>query len=555
MGFLGRVIIYNKRNFKKSGTVLVLIFLLGTLLLGDISVRTTINRITDEIMRRIPAVSNLEFDVFAAMAELSKGFDVQNFVEQPTLEEITEMVNLPYVQTFDAIIEATIFGRHLQGVHITLERSNFPPESAWINSVISPSEEVRIIDTIANAWHQNEAGSFLLKGIQNKNILEIEGGLLRLSQGRTFTAEEIREGAMVAVIPTFVAEQNHLMIGDSVMLESIVLDTVQMAGEKEIRQPDEFLEHMGNERFYAHHEIFEFEIIGMFDVLVGIDDLGPQMFANEVWPKVQQIHRTNNSFYVPLSIVDTIIRNQVNAHSELEAERQSENARLFIPLHPEGAVSALENSLFPVVMVILESSRYLNDFRRAANKILPDFWEMNDFEKNFSHILVAVESLEALADLIFWLAAGGIAFILVLLSALNLHDRKQEIGLYVALGEKKVNIVGQFLAEMLFPAFIAITGAFFIENIVLQPFSEIMFERSIMGIVPRGESMAMFWTDTVALFFPAEIPMEELLAMHDASLSHTAVLTFASTLLLIISISLIIPIIRIMALNPKKVLQ
>ena len=67
-----------------------------------------------------------------------------------------------------------------------------------------------------------------------------------------------------------------------------------------------------------------------------------------------------------------------------------------------------------------------------------------------------------------------------LLITLFLRDRKQEIGIYLAIGDKKGRVTAQFLTEVLGLSLVAITLSLFTGSLLANNFSQTMVQNNLM---------------------------------------------------------------------------
>ncbi|MCL2525757.1 MAG: FtsX-like permease family protein [Coriobacteriia bacterium] len=67
-----------------------------------------------------------------------------------------------------------------------------------------------------------------------------------------------------------------------------------------------------------------------------------------------------------------------------------------------------------------------------------------------------------------------------LLIMLFLHDRKNEVGIYLSLGEKRVNIAGQFLAEIMIATVIGMTLGLLAGNLLSAEVSSMLIEQDMI---------------------------------------------------------------------------
>lgn len=115
---------------------------------------------------------------------------------------------------------------------------------------------------------------------------------------------------------------------------------------------------------------------------------------------------------------------------------------------------------------MLNDPRDVDAFSEAAVSILPEHWNIYDTSGSFKPFINLMDTMLWIAQLIFWGAVVAKIMILSLVITLFLRDRKHEIGIYLALGEKKGKILAQMISEGLSISMVAIVIALFVGNIL-----------------------------------------------------------------------------------------
>ena len=147
--------------------------------------------------------------------------------------------------------------------------------------------------------------------------------------------------------------------------------------------------------------------------------------------------------------------------------------------------------------------------------------------------------------------------ILTLLIILFLRDRKKELGLYMALGEKRSKTISLLLLEVMTIAFLSIMVSLFIGNVFANSVSENMLMNDIAAEQERASGLggAIWEFDFFAsMGFDTEIPVDVIAASYDVSLSFYAVLIFLGVGLGTVLLATVIPVIYILRLNPKEIM-
>jgi len=522
-----------KRQPAKTAVLLMLIFILGTVLSAAISVRTAIITTEEAVMMRMPAVSTIYLDhIEAAGYHELPMFDPSLWRDgRPTVYDIAAVGQLPYVRAYDFYLSNRLLSFELEWAIPQVDESR-------IRGLSENDLEQAISGT--RFWHENAAESFPVRGVNNPAITEIEAGLLSLATGRTFSSEEIENGAMVAVISQNFANINNLYVGATLSISSAVHNEIAMV-EEEIFS---FAEGWLVERFMVHHEILEFEIIGIFDVEHELNYENYQGWA--LSRPLSELASLHNRIYIPITVADSILRTEHEADLELLAQRRE--------LWPHEAWPEDEEEPLLETIFLLYDPRDLVVFTEAASALLPGFWYVMDLSGVFYNVISSMDTMLEIADLILLLAAGATIITLTLTITLLLRDRKGEIGIYLALGDKKFKILIQFLTEIFVVATIGITFALFTGNILSGHISRNMLEQTLIEQTAELESSQQVIPWNLAIFNPAEIPLEEVMEMYDTSLNVGVVALFVGISLIVILISTIAPIMQIVKLEPKKVL-
>jgi len=513
---------------KKNGILLALMVILGTLLLGSFSVRRAISVIEDSVLSRFPAVSSIMLNTIRVQEsgispwEMDYEFFSDNIL---TAEDIMAVGHLPYVKSFDFTRWVELFSADYDWFVTPLDIEDLP-EALFNNSVAFHGHR--------EVWGAT-AHWFTFMGTYGMGSFDT--GLLRLVNGESFRSEQIETGAMVAIVPQGFLELNNLSVGDRLEFHLAQHKDFYAAG-----QGIWIHHHWLEEEWLFHHRLLEFEIIGTFEVAHELDV--EAVGRGELIHGVEALAEFNNRVFVPITVADEL------SHELNTARREEWRAQVSEP-YPDHFLAAPLQSTF-----ILNSPRDLGAFREAANEILPEFWEARDLTDTFPHIMASMDMVLQIADWIMIAAIGGYIIILPLLVLLFLQERKHEVGLYLALGEKKFKIVGQFLMEIFVVALVGIGISLFGGNLVASSLSQTLLEQSLLSDSKEEESPAfsMIWEE-IDFFRVREMEPDEIMAMYDTSLDFETVALFVGGSLLIVFVSVIVPIISITRINPKRILM
>jgi len=141
MNFVKRASFSVKRRASKTGILLLIIMILGTMISGALSIQQAVENAEKNLKRQLPAVVTIE-------PNPDKIFEHYELTNEPlgigplTIEVIKEIGELPYVSYFDYFIDTITFSRELVPYEV------------------------------------DEQKTFFLKGVNNPEIIDIKEGVL-----------------------------------------------------------------------------------------------------------------------------------------------------------------------------------------------------------------------------------------------------------------------------------------------------------------------------------------------------------------------------------------
>jgi len=499
--------------------ILVLcVFLLATLLAGALSTgQAMIN--TSEILRaQLPPVAKVTIDgeaLEAHIEEMGQWSDVAPLT--PAL--VHELGSLSYVRDYDYFTR--LFGLHsgdlVRAFDPELFRDTGLDYEDWID-----------LGSLAHfdRWDEDiDYEHFSLKGVHNPNILDISTGLIDLVEGRTFTQEEVQELHYVAVVSRDFLEANDLLLGSSFVLENRIY-------------PDDAIVHNFLEPYLASSPIV-LEIVGVFEKEFDTDTPDHILGIHGYFDFINHIYVPN---LVVTSVFDFYWEVLPEIDPDLYAERQYRGDR--------EEITHLDNVLF-----WLYDAAYLGAFEEAAHDILPDFYVIEDMSMVFG---VINNSMDALNDIVNGLIVGTVAAMLVVLSLLLmllLRARRHEVGIYVALGEKKGTIFAQFFLEIMIASLIGITLGLFVGNMIAAELSHSMIAQDIAQQFQNPDRTITYSLLHGMGYHAPIMTAEEMLDAYTVRLDLVTVAYFYGVALTIILVTVLLSLWGIFSLKPKEILM
>jgi len=482
---------------------------------GAISLRQAIVN-TDMILRaQLPAVATALIDSEA----LERHYELTGEFLWPdpvTSSMFREVGMLSYVRDFDY----TAWGHNFFSSELV--RAFDDTLSLYLGV---PASEISDLGSLS-FFHETPLEQFTLKGVHNSEILDIDAGLIELVAGRRFTEEEIETLAYVAVVSQDFLDANNLYLGSYLLIDYHIYD--EEAGAN-FYYPE-------NDDSLLLSQRFELKIIGVFEkelVIADVEALGERYYFDFI-----------NRIYVPNAVVESVVDLYMQVLPEIDPELYVE---ILAADHVEDVLS------YDGVLFLLYDPTDLVAFAYAAKEILPAFWMIEDLSNTYSYISNSMEMMNEIVNQLMVGTLIATLIILGLLILLFLVDRKQEVGIYLALGEKKKNILAQLMMEMMAVAFIGMTVALFVGNTLSTEISRTMIEQDIIRQLEDPERIVGHGLLS-GMGFRVEMTHEEMIDMYEVSLDVTTVLLFYGITLVAVLLAAGIPTLMVIQMNPKEVL-
>ena len=247
MNFLKRGSLDIIRNPGKTLTLLCLVLIIGLFWMGAITIRNAIYKTEQNLSSKMPPVSTLYWNYIEAERS---GIDLSPTTwEQPTLEMITQVAELPYVRDYDVRITHHLFSRDLEWEKPVINVESIPDDMTFDQ-----------IATAQNSWHDQGAylESFPTVGINITHPIDFQGGLLSLASGRFMTQDELDKGSPVAIISQTLTDANDLQIGSHLMLDNNIYDFSNLTEEERVANPFNFILWHLDEYVVARHDLCNF---------------------------------------------------------------------------------------------------------------------------------------------------------------------------------------------------------------------------------------------------------------------------------------------------------
>lgn len=408
-GFLGIV-----RMKGKSLILLAVIFILGNLISGAISIQQATNNVEANIKERLGAAATVDID-WEEFEKLSEEEMMNTEIGNLDTDLIKQIGELSYVKYYDYSTNHWMRSETLKAYQGENDEFFMHPDDMY----------------------------FILQGINYPNIIDFEEGKASLVDGRVFTQEEVESGKTAAIISSKMAEINNLNVGDTfTLLNEVIIFDWETGEEEDVTSRDLAL-----------------EVIGIFESKSAKDEIEVSSDGFIDWMDIDY----QNTIYVPNSVV------LAEMHYQFEEQMKADE---------EYAEMWGEEEIFEyyIPIFVLNNPEDAEAFREEVQPLLPEFYTVIFASDQYDSIAGPVESMSNLSKYVLIAAVIATVLIIGLVVLLFLRDRKRELGIYLSLGESRGRVVGQVLIEVMVISVIAITLSLFTGNLLAGQISDSMIQ-------------------------------------------------------------------------------
>ncbi len=418
MNFIKRGLLGITRKKGKSLILLAVIFILGNLISGAISIQQATDNVESTIKERLGTAASLELDYEALEAmddSEMNDFEISN-IDIALIKQIGE---LSYVKYYDYSMSTHLGSESIE---------SYQGEEM---------EEEEII------W-EGPSMDFMLKGINYAPVIDFEEQKGKLVDGRVFTTDEVENGSAVAIISNKLAEKNNLHVGDTFTLNNEVYEYSESSGEEEL---------------IASRDVV-LEIIGLFEPQSAKEDKGESSSSGMI--DFMDIDY-QNTVYVPNEVVSSEDRYRWEEYAKVDDS-------FAIMLEEEEDLDYYQPTFF------LNNQDDTEAFKEEVSPLLPELYIVVNASDQYENIAAPIESMSTISGYVLLVAVIATVLIIGLVVLLFLRDRKRELGIYLSLGERRSRVVGQILIEVMIIGLIGITLSLFSGNFLAQGVSDTMLQ-------------------------------------------------------------------------------
>lgn len=201
-------------------------------------------------------------------------------------------------------------------------------------------------------------------------------------------------------------------------------------------------------------------------------------------------------------------------------------------------------------MYVLNSTDDVEAFKQEANPLLPDYYHVVASTDQYDQIAGGMNRLGTISRYIVIVAAIATVFIISLVVLLFLRDRKQELGIYLSLGEGRGKVIGQIVIEVVLASLVALICSLVTGNLLGSAVSQTLMQSDWMTNLSQTDTYSISSTMMTNTLSYADVQ-----SAYKVTFSMGYVITYLLLGLGTVLLSAILPLLYILRLNPKKIMM
>lgn len=534
MKLLERTILSIIRRPLKTGIMILIIFVVSNIISGTLILYNSTQTIKEEIQSQIVPVVifDTQQDLYDNIynTEYINEYEVMLFEQSGWEYNSTEVMDI--IKLFDEI-------------------ASFDEVSYSDYVVMNPSilnEKAIFVGGLPANFYENYTQDHFLAyaGINKVDNMLFNNNIIEMVEGRMFTNEELENDIYKVLLPNNSKIVNlegikyNLQVGDTIKLTNRILDQERLLKEYNQNEPNyneytlkEILENKLYEGFNVwidsitlYKEEYECEIIGFFDEYnkgqydFGVSELGYGSRIYGIIPEKLLYQMKEDYDQASISLYkDKKIRQ--NNESEIYIFRN------IFKLKNNDDIVSFNNKI----------DQLFKDSGLVIKKELS-----NDI---YMKVAGPIEGINSISKFLLGIGIGVSIVVLACISILFMKERRNEIGILLAMGESKKHLMKQVLLEMLIICCIGNIGAMFTSKILSYQISEKMINESSYSIELSEEEKIMIDEDYTTT---------KVMNKYEKTLDSNNVALTCGISLVISLVSTSISVLWVFKMKPKEIL-
>ncbi|MGD7094487.1 MULTISPECIES: ABC transporter permease [Bacillus] len=208
----------------------------------------------------------------------------------------------------------------------------------------------------------------------------------------------------------------------------------------------------------------------------------------------------------------------------------------------------------------MDDAKNMDTFVKAAKKTSIDFdtYTLNTNDQLYQQMVGPIENVASFSKNVVYLVSVAGAVILGLIVMMSIRERKYEMGVLMAIGEKRWKLIGQFLTEILIVAVIAIGLASVTGNLVANQLGNQLLSQQISSSTDSTQTasgqMPGIGGGMGGKMFGHSSSNVDVIDSLNVAVSMNDMLILGGIGILIAIIATLLPSISVLRLHPKTIL-
>lgn len=491
---------------------------MGSLIAGAVAISQATKNVKSNIRSQLGALVTLHAD-----ESLTTDIDLWNWTHDykkinhfnQKMEAIFEQVSKDEKVSFSELLIGSRI--HSKGI-ISISDSTVGYNLDYYDSKEVPESEMIFESNIYNIF-----------GVTNPSFADIEENNIILTQGRSFTDEELASGANVIILDESFKRINDYQCNDDPLNEDFIIcefdrGTLNVGDKVHLST----ILRSSEQRVIDSQDI-EYEIIGFYRPL---KNTSSNNFSFDIPDYKDRIYTSKNN-------IEKVISNYYEEFKNAAQILPTNNITTFISS----------------ATIRLNDPEYVNTFKEKLKTMLNNeaILHVNIYASSDTYEAVCgpLESLSFISDIIFVVSVLVAVLILSLVITLFIKDRRHEIGIYVSLGEKKWRIVSQIVLEVYLTGVLALGLSLFSGNLIGQHLSETILASQI----EKQKEVIETKLSNLGSVNPDNVDIHVVENEFEIEINSEFILTIFGVGSTVMIISSLIPVAYTLRIKPKDILM
>jgi putative ABC transport system permease protein len=435
MYFLKRAKLYVTRKWGKTITVGIILFVVSTLVLTGLLIRTASQSTFEAARDKLGATVSYTSDLSSVMGSsgsrptergTGSGFTLPDDYETITTKEVELIASQSkYVKSYT--ISASLAA------------------NAVDFSYYNPSSSTTEDESDTNSFKPRNDANVNIEGVDTEaKETKFNSDENTIVDGRYFTDEEVTNASKVIMIEKTIADLNDIKVGDSITIERVNRKGPMSSSTD---SSDTTVD-------------ITYQVVGIYKTSNPTDLTSSDFMST--------FNLTENTMYAPYTTV---------LSASLEGLSESDLATAKANIEENGY--EIQNVTFN-----LKDPSDIDAFIaevKAMDGIDTKYRSLNANDAAYEQMVGPIENVANTSTVLVVVVIIAGAFIIGLLSMLSIKDRKYELGVLLSLGESRFKIVCQLICEMLIISVLSFALATVVSNFTAQATTNFLLNQEIVS--------------------------------------------------------------------------